>query len=239
MMKTTIVALVLIAACGSATGAPASPIENLETIRTAVGEFVRNQLADSDETLSIEVGRLDPRLRLHQCGGALATYFSPGTRPIGNVTVGVRCNGPKSWALYVPVHIDRQVEIVVAKRPIMRGAIIGQDDLTSERRSVTAIRGNYFSDPEDVIGMAASRSLRPGAPLTHSIVKAARVVRRGERVILTLRGERIAVKMAGTALRDGTRGQVIPVRNLSSNRIVEGVVSDPGLVVVRGSAVRP
>ena len=39
-------------------------------------------------------------------------------------------------------------------------------------------------------------------------------------------------QQAGTALRDGVRGESIPVRNLSSKRVIEGVVHEPGVVFV-------
>ncbi|WP_406672909.1 flagellar basal body P-ring formation chaperone FlgA [Natronospira sp.] len=47
------------------------------------------------------------------------------------------------------------------------------------------------------------------------------------------RGESVEVSMAGEALQNGARGQRIRVRNLSSGKELEGVVSGEGTVKIR------
>ena len=75
--------------CGNAAGAA---IEKLENIRTAVRDYAIAEVGTEADGVHIEVGRLDPRLRLAACSHPLDTYFSPGARNIGHTTVGVRCD---------------------------------------------------------------------------------------------------------------------------------------------------
>jgi len=213
----------------------AAAIEKLENIRTAVREFAIQEVGGADDNVHIEVGRLDSRLRLAACGVPLKAYFSAGSRTVGHTNVGVRCEGPKPWSLYVPLLIDRQITVAVAVDQVPRGQIIGAADIVYELRSMAKLNASYFAASDQLIGKVATRPINRGTPYAHNMVKANRIVRRGERVILSLQTGGVSVRVAGTALRDGTRGERIPVRNLSSKRVIEGVVHEPGLVLI-GSA---
>ena len=46
----------------------------------------------------------------------------------------------------------------------------------------------------------------------------------------------VAVRMAGIALSDGARGERVRVKNLSSKRILDGIVSSENTVLVGGGA---
>ena len=218
-----------LALCGNAAGAA---IEKLENIRTAVRDYAIAEVGTEADGVHIEVGRLDPRLRLAACSHPLDTYFSPGARNIGHTTVGVRCDGPKAWSLYVPLHIDRLVNVAVAVDNLPRGHAIGAADVHYEKRSLARLKRGYFSAKEGLIGKITTRAVSRGAPYTENMVKQAKLVKRGERVMLSLNNGTVAVRVAGTALRDGGRGERIPVRNLSSNRVIQGVVHEPGLVLI-------
>ena len=213
----------------------AAAIEKLENIRNAVREFAIGEVGDADDNVHFEVGRLDSRLRLAACGVPLKAYFSAGSRTVGRTNVGVRCEGPKPWSLYVPLLIDRQITVAVAVDQVPRGQIIGAADIVYELRSMAKLNAGYFAASDQLIGKVATRPINRGTPYAHNMVKANRIVRRGERVILSLQTGGVSVRVAGTALRDGTRGERIPVRNLSSKRVIEGVVHEPGLVLI-GSA---
>lgn len=215
--------------CGNAAGAA---IEKLENIRTAVREYAIAEVGTEADGVHIEVGRLDPRLRLSACAHPLNTYFSPGARNVGHTTVGVRCDGPKAWSLFVPLHIDRLVNVAVAVDNLPRGHAIDAADVHYEKRSLSRLKRGYFSTKEGLIGKITTRAVNRGATYTTNMVKQAKMVKRGDRVMLSLNSGTVAVRVAGTALRDGGRGERIPVRNLSSKRVIQGIVHEPGLVLI-------
>jgi len=221
------------AICAALLGeAQAAAIEKLENIRNAVLEFAAQEVGGVDDNVHLEIGRLDPRLRLAACGEPLTAYFSTGSRTVGHTNVGIRCEGPKPWSLFVPLLIDRQIAVAVAVDRVQRGQVIDAADVTYELRSMAKLNAGYFAANDGLIGKISTRPIARGTPYTHNMVKANRIVRRGERVTLSLQSGGIAVRVVGTALRDGTRGERIPVRNLSSKRVIEGVVHEPGLVLI-------
>jgi flagella basal body P-ring formation protein FlgA len=209
-----------------------SSVEDLENIRQAVREFATQEIVGDDKNVKITVGRLDPRLRLAACSERLEAYFSAGTKTIGQTNIGIRCAGPRAWSLFVPLTVDRLVSVAVALTALPRGRIVTAQDVNYELRSLASLSQGYFAPSEELIGQITTRPIAPKSAFTHNMVKAPRIVRRGERVVLALHNGSVAVRVAGEALSDGTRGQQIRVRNLSSKRVINGTVGEPGVVFV-------
>lgn len=205
----------------------------LGDIRDRVVEFVEANHDAGAGHVQIEVGSLDPRLRLPACPTPLSAFLPPGRRLGGNVTIGVRCEAQRPWTIYVPARVKTFVEVAVIDRPVARGEAVDAADLRLEVRDVGGLRTGYYTRIEDATGMIARRSLSRGAPLSANMLARPTLVRRGERVTLVAGNAAIQVRTEGRALRDGTRGQLIAVRNVRSNRVIEGVVVSPGIVEVR------
>ena len=93
-----------------------------------------------------------------------------------------------------------------------------------------------LDDPALAVGRLATRSLQAGALLNDAALKAPQVVRRGQTVVLSLEEGPIGIQLSGEALGPGAPGDRIKVRNTSSRRVVEGVVTEDGGVRVLGAA---
>jgi flagella basal body P-ring formation protein FlgA len=93
-------------------------------------------------------------------------------------------------------------------------------------------RNRYFNDPALVLGMYAKRPIPEGKALSIHMLQAPHLVRRGQEVILLAKTAGLEVRMKGKALADGAKGDLIQVRNTKSRRIVEGVVTNQGVVRV-------
>ncbi len=226
--KACALALVLLAPAGWC-----GTLQSHDSIREAAAEYAR-QLAQAEYGDEVEVapGRLDRRLRLARCDQPLETFTPPGRRTLGNTTVGVRCNGSNPWTLYVPVTVKVYTGVVVAAVSLARGEIVGRGKVRLARYDLARLPQGYFHDLSQVEGMTARRNLSAGQPLVPSMLRARRVVERGQRVTMLAGIPGLEVRMSGEALSNGARGERIRVRNLSSRRVVEGVVVEPGVVRV-------
>lgn len=208
--------------------------QSLEGIRAEVQAFLEQQTAEGyTNAPTVEVGSVDPRLRLPACTGPLEAFLPRGGRLVGHVTVGVRCAAPKAWTLYVQATVRPMAHVVVAGRALSRGVELGPDDVELQERDLSRLTGGYITDLDSVFGMKLRRSVRAGLPLNESLLQAPLAIRRGERVTILARSGELEVRMEGEATTDGAQGQVIRVRNLSSRREIEAVVVAPGLVEVR------
>jgi len=210
-------------------------IQALDEIRGVAHDFLL--AAAGGEGVDVEVGRLDARLRLQRCDQQLTPFMPPGGRTSGHTSIGVRCEGSMPWTLFVPALVRRAQDLVVAARPIARGTILSAADVTLVTKLLPSAPGGVLVSPEVAVGRVALRDIAPGTTLNANQLKAPQIVRRGQAVTLSLANGPVAVRVAGTALKDGTLGERIPVRNLNSKRVVEGVVLADGRVEV--TAARP
>lgn len=167
---------------------------------------------------------LDPALRMPRCAGPLEA------RQTGANTVEVGC--PSGWRLFVPVRVDRSGQVLVLARGVAAGERITPDMLRPERRDTGRIAGAAVSEPSEAVGREARRVLVAGSVLTAGDLVAPRLVRRGDSIALVARNQGVEVRMAGRALGDAGAQERISVENLSSRRVVQGVVTAEGDVVV-------
>ncbi len=229
------IARFLLAAClaGAAGTASAGAIQAPGTIRAAAGAFLRAQHPGVEHSdLQVRVTALDPRLRLPHCSEPLRTFLAPGSRTLGNTTVGVRCRAPRPWTIYVPARVSIYRKVLVAARPLPRGTRLSAADVRMTRKDVDNLAYGYLSDPTAVQGKLLRRLVPAGMALDPEMLESPPLVKRGQQVVLLAEIGGLQVRMTGLALATGAAGDSIKVRNLSSRRVVEGVIVRTGVVRV-------
>lgn len=224
--------ILLVCLLGLAT-AHAEGIQPLDTIYAAAKDFLAGRKPGQQQPPQIEAGPLDARLALAACDAPLEAFMPPGSATSGNTTVGVRCPGAKPWSVYVPVKIKVSTAVVVAARPLMRGAQLSVADLTTATLDAGSLPPDYLTDPQQAIGQQLKRPVSIGMAVAAGMLDTPRMVRRDERVTILAEESGLEVRMAGQALEDGALGQPIKVRNLLSKRIIGGVIAAPGIVKVQ------
>jgi flagellar basal body P-ring formation protein FlgA len=209
-----------------------------EPQQNILAEAVRFMGASAAEThgagfeISVTAGPLDDRLRLRACDGGLEAFAAPGTRAAGSTTVGVRCLGPVTWTLYVPVQVEVQGDVVVLAQPLPRGTVLQRAHLRLERQDVGRLSAGYLASAEEATDMVLRRALQTGTVLTPQMVEPPRLVQRGQRVLLLAETGSVAVRVEAEAMGNGALGERVRVRNLSSQKVVEGLVLSHGVVGV-------
>jgi flagella basal body P-ring formation protein FlgA len=207
-------------------------IEPLDAIRGTAEKFVKSQLPQDSNVASVTAGTLDNRLRLARCTDGLHAQVPPGAAMQSRTLVGVACQGPVRWTVYVSVTVESRISVLVLKHPVARDARLSPDDVTVEPRKVVGMTTAYLTDVSDLQGRSAQRPLPLGTTLTMDMFKADLVVQHGQEVTLMAAVGGIEVRATGRALADGSNGARIKVQNLSSMKVVEGVVDGAGVVRV-------
>ncbi|MBL4762485.1 MAG: flagellar basal body P-ring formation protein FlgA [Gammaproteobacteria bacterium] len=208
----------------------AQDMQPLQTIRDAVKTQLERQIIDTKHPPKITLGRLDSRLRLNACTTPLI-ITAPDELTAGRKTVSVRCPSP-SWKIYLPVNISIYDEVLVAKHPLLRGTTPQKSDLMLETRDLGKLSNGYFQNYDQLKQLIVRRAIKPGQVLNPGLLKAKKLVKNGQIVTIIANSEGIQVRSSGKALADGTAGQQIKIRNLSSKRVVEGTVLAQGLVQI-------
>ena len=180
----------------------------------------------------IEVKQLDPRLRLPPCDKELTATLESPAKPIGRVTVKVRCDGISPWTVFVPAQVRLFREVVTSTRPLKRAGIIEPGDVTLRERDISLINQGYLTDVEQAIGQKLVRPMVNDQVITLVHLEQAEVVRKGDQVVITARSGTLSVRMPGEALANGGMSEQIRVKNLNSQRVIKAQVTAPGQVEV-------
>lgn len=182
-----------------------------------------------DADTAIKVNAVDRRLKLAHCDQVTFNLAS-GSHLIGKTSVRVICNKPKAWSFYVTASISRFDNIYIANGSLNRGHIVRESDVYKSRKDLAKLPFGYITNPKDVIGKQLKRHVQAGRILTPSQLINPIVIKRGEIISLQSKSNGFAISMKGTAMSNGAIGDRIRVKNSSSKRIVEGTVSQAGIV---------
>ncbi|MCP4414236.1 MAG: flagellar basal body P-ring formation protein FlgA [Gammaproteobacteria bacterium] len=208
----------------------ATEIQNLQQLKSIAENFIHHNLqTNSDRKYKIQSGKLDPRLRLVNCDSLPEAFTPPGSRLQGNTTVGIRCNSPKPWSIYIPVKIAIYQQAMVATIKLARGHILSDDDITLEEVDVSRIRGQVFSNMAPLTGTKLKTSVQPGQVLDTTQVC---LVCKGDTVTITADDQLISISMSGVALNDGSKGDIIRVQNNASRLIIDATIMNNHTVMV-------
>ena len=104
--------------------------------------------------------------------------------------------------------------------------------LRTEKRNVATLSRGYFTRLEDVVGKIARTPINKEQVISLHSLATPKLVHRGQSVTIIARSETVIVKMNGNAMSDGHLGELIKVKNLRSQRIIEAEVIDNNLVRV-------
>lgn len=149
----------------------------------------------------------------------------------GRHTVKVSCNQPQ-WKTFLSVTISGKVPAIYSAKGILKSAVIKEGDI--EARWIPAERApdQRLISPKTVIGMRAKRNIRPNKLLTVKDLSPPYWVFKKNEVTLVTQFNGLTVKAPGIALKNGTEGQQVPVKNKHSGKVVKGIVIAPNTVKV-------
>jgi flagellar basal body P-ring formation protein FlgA len=200
------------------------PIQALASIAAAATDFVRAEMPPGEKDIVVTAARLDPRLRFARCGGPLEASLLSGARLQAQASVTVACHEGANWTVYVPVTIASRIQVWALKSPQGQGARLGADDVIAETRLVSGLALGYVTDGAQLSRSTLRHPLPAGAVLMSQDLLPDFMVRQGEQITMVAAVDGIQVKAAGLALQDGRYGALIRVQNVSSSRVVQGVV---------------
>ena len=120
------------------------------------------------------------------------------------------------------------VSVPVLTRAVQKGDAISAEDITLERRDRDGSSDGTLLSPQLAVGRVARQAMRAGAPLRDRDLVKPLLVERNMPVTMTLQVGALQLMLKGKATESGALGDIIGVLNLSSKRVVQGVVVGPG-----------
>jgi flagella basal body P-ring formation protein FlgA len=181
-----------------------------------------NVAAPRAARVELEVGELDPRLKLAPCD-RIEPFVPNGTRLWGRSRIGLRCMaGPVAWKVYLPVTVKVFGQALVAAGPLPAGSELTVLDMRDAEVDLTTSPAATYTDADKLAGRLLVRALAPGEPVRSDALRARQWFGAGDMVTLTAAGRGFAVSGEGQALNAGLEGQPVRVRT-ESGRVVTGL----------------
>jgi flagella basal body P-ring formation protein FlgA len=182
----------------------------------------------ADARVEVQVGRLDPRLKLAPCQ-QVQPYLPPGLHMWGRTRIGLRCLDGQSgqpgvqarWNISLPVTVKVYGRALVASGPLPAGTVLTQDQLAIAEIDIAAEPGAVFTDAVHLVGRTLGRPVSAGDALRSSSLSKRQWFAAGETVVVRVAGPGYAVAGEGQALTAGLEGQDVKIR-FENGRTVTG-----------------
>lgn len=230
--------LCLLMTCLTFQSAHSATFQDLDALREQVEIRVAEHLSEIygkrevEKNIDIQVANLDSRLRLAACDHHIELDIQNTSHGSRNVSVKARCVTGTKWAIYVPVSLDVYREVAVTSQNLDRGQRIDEDQLSFQRVNTSRISHNFVDSLSDVVGMELKRPLQAGSVVKRSDLRMPDLVRKGDAVEVHYKDRFVTVSATGTALSDGHMGQRIKIKNERSRRVIDALVTGPGIAEV-------
>ncbi|NQY63089.1 MAG: flagellar basal body P-ring formation protein FlgA [Alteromonadaceae bacterium] len=201
--------------------------------RTYIENFVKsyvekNTAVPTNGKVDIKVSKIDPRVAIKPCLSSLSANI-PEKHSSRNVNVKIICKDSTPWQMFIPVKISTMVPVLVATTGISKGSILNESNISIEYRDQSKLRGEIINNTNKVTGAKSKRTISKGSAITRRNIC---LVCKGESVIISAISNDFSIKTTGIALKDGSIGDQISVKNRRSGKTIMARVSAINHVVV-------
>jgi flagella basal body P-ring formation protein FlgA len=178
-----------------------------------------------------DIRKFSDRLRLPRCQKPLELEDKAPQKTVGRMTFKLQCPKPE-WKIFVTATVEGDLPVVISTKGILKQAVIQPGDVKQVFMPYQKVRRGALVNVERAVGMRAKRAIPPNTILKVRQLQPPYMVFEDNNVTIITRVGNIKVKSLGIALKNGVKNQQIPVRNLSSQKIVKGIVIAPNTVVI-------
>ncbi len=224
---------------------PASSAEQAVIRRSATtvsANMVRNKILPA-----LYDQGLDGRFDLSFQGGEAPEIVLPGDQPAtieiitldysphnGSFTAKIAAPS-RSNPLYEATlrgTVEHLVSVPVLRGNVQRGDIISSRDLDWTEMKVSQLQDGFVTRAEDLVGMTPRRMAVAGRPLRDQDLERPRLVSRGDTVTILYNDGPLNLTAKGRVMQHGSKGDMVRVVNLASNRSIDAFVRDQSIVTV-------
>lgn len=171
--------------------------------------------------IEVQVGQLDPRLRLAPCD-KIEPYLPAHQAPWGRTRIGLRCvQGSRLWNVSLPMTVQVWMKAVVTSAALPMGTTLEARHLTLAEVDIAAEPGVALLKPTQALGRSLVRALPAGDTLRQTDFKARQWFAAGENVKVVSGGPGWRVVTEGQAMSAGIEGQPVKVR-VENGRLLQG-----------------
>ncbi|WXL26037.1 flagellar basal body P-ring formation chaperone FlgA [Ectopseudomonas mendocina] len=200
-----------------------------EHVQHTVDEYARQQ-GWRNVRHTVQISLIGKSEQLSPCMQPLQLQAEPVADISARMRLQLTCTDTPGWTLSAFAQTTLYVQAVHAATLIDRNSTLSSNQLRLEEIQWSKSNRGFFQTPQEVSGQGAKRRIREGQLITPSLLSTPLMIRRGDPVTIRASQDGISAATKGQALANGRAGEVIRVRNLSSEKVIEAKVLEPGVV---------
>lgn len=205
--------------------------QSLDELYQLVQKHLKQKADQKLFDIKINIQEFSNRLKLPKCETPVEIQDRRPEKYSGRMTLKLFCPQPE-WKLYVTANIEGKLPIVVSARGILKEAVITKGDVKQILVPYQKHKRGALININEAIGMRAKKSIGANTILTVRLLQRPYWIFKDNSVTIVTYVGNLKVESFGIALGDGIKGQQVPIRNSSSNKIVKGIVIAPNTVQI-------
>ncbi|CNK96028.1 Flagella basal body P-ring formation protein flgA [Yersinia aldovae ATCC 35236] len=190
-----------------------------------VNQFFQQQYPDKESQVAVIIKT--PQSQWPQCGMPDIT-LPTHSRPWGNVSLSVRCNGQRR---FIQTQVQVSGRYAVATRRLAAGEKISMPDIEMKQGRLDTLPPGALLDTHFAQGAVSLRQINAGQPLTRNMLRRLWVIKAGQDVQILAQGEGFNINSTGKAMNNAAVQDSVRVR-MASGQIVSGTVADNGTIQI-------
>ncbi|NMD52046.1 flagellar basal body P-ring formation protein FlgA [Shewanella sp. DNRA4] len=234
-MKVNLVYFLSIFAFFLSTAAKAEPvIPSVSAISELAKALINEKIAvPANAKVDINPQTVDNRMLPAQCTSPIRVELASEREISRNNTIKVSCDTPDlayPWQIFMSVRVDILFPVVVATETLAPGELISPSQVEIRYVDQNSLRGMQFSDTNQLTGVRVKRRVAKNYPIFANNLC---FVCKNDTVSIYVRSNNFVLKTVGEALQDGNIGDQIRIKNSSSNKELDAIITAIGEVEVR------
>ncbi len=149
-----------------------------------------------------------------------------------NATLVTSADTPGVRRIRLTGRVHKLISVPVLTKRHSRRSVIRKHDVELINVRERKVGPDTITDAEQLVGMAAKRLIRAGAPIRTSQIQRPLLVTKGGLVTIFLKMANMNLTARGRALEDGSKGDVVRITNSQSKKVVEAKVTGANAVKV-------
>jgi flagella basal body P-ring formation protein FlgA len=205
--------------------------QKLESLIDVGRDFLLKQSQAYAGTVDVKMGKIDERLKLAPCLD-LQAFLSPGSKAWGKITIGLRCQSPQAWTVYVQANVKVQGQYYVSARALNQGQIMSETELIKMQGELSELPNGAITNIEQANGKTLTFNIGAGQVVRADMLKSPLLIQQGQNIKLLYQGNGFQVSNEATALNNASEGQTVRVKT-NGGSVITGIAKNKGIVEVQ------
>jgi flagella basal body P-ring formation protein FlgA len=199
-----------------------------------VSDFILQHTPQTDTTMRIREIQVPKSLTLPK-GRITYKAAAPRSRQLMGrcpISIDFSVDGRFEKKVWATAMVEVLGQVVVTRKPLGRYKPITEDDIEVRTLDLANLPANVLSDPAAAIGKRTKRAIGSQMPLRADHIELPPLVKRGDLVVIIAETESLKITTLGQVKKKGRLGELIPVVNLDSKKLLHARVMDANTVKV-------